>query len=76
MPTKYDLMDALDVCRMADFVVLVLSAEVEVDEEGELLLRSIESQGISNVIAVTQVWICSFSMSFQKKKKKKKKCYN
>lgn len=55
MPAKYDLMNALDVCRMADFVVLVLSAEVEVDEEGELLLRSSESQGISNVITVVQV---------------------
>lgn len=58
VPTKYDLMNALDVCRMADFVVLVLSAEVEVEEEGELILRSIESQGISNVMAAVQV--CSF----------------
>lgn len=55
MPGRYDLLSALDVCRLADFVVVVLSAEVEVDEEGELLLKSIESQGISNVIAVVQV---------------------
>lgn len=54
IPAKYDLMNALDVCRMADFVVLVLSADVEVDEEGELLLRSVESQGISNVVTVVQ----------------------
>ncbi|KAJ5666049.1 Ribosome biogenesis protein tsr1 [Penicillium maclennaniae] len=54
MPAKYDLMNALDVCRMADFVVLVVSSETEVQEEGELLLRSIESQGISNVITVVQ----------------------
>ncbi|KAJ5613124.1 hypothetical protein N7510_006318 [Penicillium lagena] len=54
IPAKYDLLSALDVCRMADFVVLVLSAEVEVEEEGELLLRSIESQGISNVMTVVQ----------------------
>ncbi|KAL4893157.1 hypothetical protein BDV59DRAFT_32697 [Aspergillus ambiguus] len=54
IPAKYDLMNALDVCRMADFVVLVLSAEVEVEEQGELLLRSIEGQGISNVITIVQ----------------------
>lgn len=54
LPAKYDLINALDVCRMADFVVLALSSEVEVDEEGEVLLRSIESQGISNVVTVVQ----------------------
>ncbi|KAF4173975.1 hypothetical protein CNMCM8927_009642 [Aspergillus lentulus] len=54
IPAKYDLMGALDVCRMADFVVLALSSEVEVEEQGELLLRSIEGQGISNVVAVVQ----------------------
>ncbi|KAJ5290855.1 hypothetical protein N7478_000106 [Penicillium angulare] len=54
VPSKYDLLNALDVCRMADFVVLVLSAEVEAEEKAELLLRSIESQGISNVITVVQ----------------------
>ena len=59
MPAKYDLLNALDVSRMADFVVLVLSAQIEVEEQGELLLRSIEGQGISNVIAVVQV--CSSS---------------
>lgn len=60
MPCKYDVMNALDVCRMADFVVVVLSAEVEVDEQGELMLRSIESQGVSNVIAAVQVCLSSF----------------
>ncbi|KAJ5467080.1 hypothetical protein N7475_004832 [Penicillium sp. IBT 31633x] len=54
VPAKYDLISALDVCRMADFVVLVLSSEVEVDEDGEMLLRSIQGQGISNVLAVVQ----------------------
>lgn len=55
MPCKYDLINALDMCRMADFVVVVLSAEVEVDEQGEMMLRSIESQGVSNVITTVQV---------------------
>ncbi|KAL1850897.1 ribosome biogenesis protein tsr1 [Paecilomyces lecythidis] len=54
IPAKYDLMQALDASRMADFVVVVLSADKEVDEEGELILRSIEGQGISNVVAVVQ----------------------
>ncbi|KAL4938940.1 hypothetical protein BDV06DRAFT_45725 [Aspergillus oleicola] len=54
IPAKYDLMSALDACRMADFVIVAVSAEVEVEEQGELLLRSIEGQGISNVVAVVQ----------------------
>ncbi|KAL6237281.1 hypothetical protein BDW75DRAFT_85467 [Aspergillus navahoensis] len=54
IPAKHDLMSALDACRLADFVVLAISAHVEVEEQGELLLRSIEGQGISNVIAVVQ----------------------
>jgi pre-rRNA-processing protein TSR1 len=40
---------------MADFVVVAVSAQVEVEEQGELLLRSIEGQGISNVVAIVQV---------------------
>ena len=55
MPARYDLTSALDVCRVADFIVIVLSSEIEVEQEGELLLKSIEGQGISNVIAVVQV---------------------
>ncbi|KAL4820198.1 hypothetical protein BDW67DRAFT_114269 [Aspergillus spinulosporus] len=54
IPAKYDLMSALDACRLADFVVLATSAHLEVEEQGELLLRSIEGQGVSNVIAVVQ----------------------
>lgn len=55
IPAKYDVVNALDVSRMGDFVVLVLSAEIEVEEQGELILRAIEGQGISNVMAVVQV---------------------
>ncbi|KAG0125664.1 hypothetical protein HOY82DRAFT_135669 [Tuber indicum] len=51
---KRDLLSVLDACKVADFVVLVLSAKQEVDEHGELLLRSIEGQGISNTIPVAQ----------------------
>jgi len=52
---KRDLLSVLDACKVADFVVLVLSAKQEVDEHGELLLRSIEAQGISNTIPAVQV---------------------
>jgi pre-rRNA-processing protein TSR1 len=52
---KRDLFPVLDACKVADFVVLVLSANREVDEHGELILRSIEAQGISNAIPVVQV---------------------
>ncbi|CZT24365.1 probable TSR1 Protein required for processing of 20S pre-rRNA in the cytoplasm, associates with pre-40S ribosomal particles [Ramularia collo-cygni] len=45
-----DLVECLDVCRAADFVLFVLSADEEVDEVGEHLLRCIESQGVSTVL--------------------------
>ncbi|EOD46415.1 putative pre-rrna processing protein [Neofusicoccum parvum UCRNP2] len=48
------LLQALDACRVADFVLFVLSAEQEVDALGELVLRSVESQGVSNVLAAVQ----------------------
>jgi pre-rRNA-processing protein TSR1 len=55
LAVKRDLLSVLAACRAADFVVLALSASEEVDEYGELILRSIEGQGISNVAAVVQV---------------------
>ncbi|OQO08280.1 hypothetical protein B0A48_06150 [Cryoendolithus antarcticus] len=45
-----DLLETLDACRVADFVLFVLSAEEDVDEMGEQMLRCIESQGVSTVI--------------------------
>ncbi|KAH9827628.1 Protein of unknown function (DUF663) [Teratosphaeria destructans] len=45
-----ELFAALDACRVADFVLFVLSAEQEVDEIGEQMLRCIESQGVSTVL--------------------------
>ncbi|KAL1839763.1 hypothetical protein VTJ49DRAFT_1186 [Mycothermus thermophilus] len=54
VPLKRDLTACLDAARVADFIVLILSAEVEVDELGELILRSIESQGMSNLFTVVQ----------------------
>jgi pre-rRNA-processing protein TSR1 len=51
---KRELLACLDACRIADFVVFVLSANEEVDAEGELILKSVESQGISNTFTVVQ----------------------
>jgi pre-rRNA-processing protein TSR1 len=55
LAVKRDLLSVLEACRVADFVVLAISASEEVDEYGELILKSIEGQGISNVVAVVQV---------------------
>ncbi|KMU92443.1 TSR1 protein [Coccidioides immitis H538.4] len=54
IPAKRDLISALDVCRLADFVVFVLPADETLDHDAQLLFRSVEGQGISNVVAVVQ----------------------
>ncbi|KAJ4144634.1 hypothetical protein LMH87_003509 [Akanthomyces muscarius] len=54
MPLQRDLTECLDATRVADFVVVVLSASVEVDPLGELILRSVESQGLSTLFTVVQ----------------------
>lgn len=51
---KRDVFACMDACRVADFVLFVLSAEHEVDETGEQMLRCIESQGVSTVL--TAAW--------------------
>ncbi|TIA41169.1 putative pre-rRNA processing protein Tsr1 [Aureobasidium pullulans] len=51
---RRDVLDALDACRVADFVIFVLSADQEVDPLGEQMLRTIESQGVSNVMTLVQ----------------------
>ena len=49
-----DLFSTLDACKVADFVIVILSPDEAVDEHGELILRAVESQGISNTLAVVQ----------------------
>lgn len=51
---KRDLLAAMDACRVADFVLFLLSAKEEVDEFGELMIKSIESQGLSNSLVAVQ----------------------
>ncbi|POR32958.1 Ribosome biogenesis protein, partial [Tolypocladium paradoxum] len=54
VPLKRDLSACLDAARVADFVVVILSADQEVDALGELILRSIESQGLSTLFTLVQ----------------------
>lgn len=54
VPVSRDLLSALDACRVADFVILLLSPTQDAGAEGELLLRAIEGQGVSNVLTMVQ----------------------
>jgi pre-rRNA-processing protein TSR1 len=51
---KRDLIACLDAGRAADFVIFVLSPDQEVDGLGELIIRSVESQGLSTLLTVVQ----------------------
>ena len=51
---RRDMLAVLDGCKVADFVLFVLSANEEVDTFGESLIRGIESQGISTTLTVVQ----------------------
>ncbi|KAF2220994.1 hypothetical protein BDZ85DRAFT_266112 [Elsinoe ampelina] len=54
IPQARDPWEVLDLCRIADYVVLLMSAEEEVDPLGENFLRTIESQGVSTVITLVE----------------------
>ncbi|KAI1117543.1 hypothetical protein F5Y14DRAFT_353246 [Nemania sp. NC0429] len=54
IPVKRDLTIAMDAARVADYIVFILSAETEVDPLGELIIRSIENQGMSTLFTVVQ----------------------
>ncbi|RFU25399.1 hypothetical protein B7463_g10934, partial [Scytalidium lignicola] len=51
---RRDILACLDAARVADFVIIILSPEQEVDPLGELILRSVESQGLSTLLTVVQ----------------------
>jgi len=55
VPAKRAVIAAMDACRIADYVVFVLSPEQEVDQLGETIIRAVEGQGVSNVYTVVQV---------------------
>ncbi|KAI1825713.1 hypothetical protein F4861DRAFT_500424 [Xylaria intraflava] len=54
VPVKRDLSICMDAARVADYVLFILSAEAEVDPLGELIIRSIENQGMSTLLTVVQ----------------------
>ncbi|KAL8760994.1 MAG: hypothetical protein Q9184_002846 [Pyrenodesmia sp. 2 TL-2023] len=54
VPVKQDLIYAMDACRVADFIVFLLSPELDTSKESEQLIRAIEGQGISNVLTMVQ----------------------
>ena len=54
VPVEMHLMAALNACRVADFIIFLLSAEQEVGEDGQQLIRAVESQGVSNVVIMVQ----------------------
>jgi pre-rRNA-processing protein TSR1 len=43
---------ALDACKVADYAIFVLSATVEVDQWGDTLLRTLQAQGLPDVVSV------------------------
>ncbi|KAF7322002.1 Bms1-type G domain-containing protein [Mycena kentingensis (nom. inval.)] len=43
---------ALDACKVADYVLFVLSSSVEVDPWGDTLLRTLQAQGLPSVVSV------------------------
>ena len=54
IPVSSNLYEALDACRIADFICFVLSPKEETDGFTELMLRTIEGQGVSNVLTMVQ----------------------
>lgn len=73
LPVPYGaLLPAMDACRCADFVVLVLSATLSIEPGswGELCLRTLEAQGIPQTLAVVPTLNAVNDASFAKASKK------
>lgn len=53
IPLAYDtLFQTLDACKVADYVVFLLSPTMEVSETGDTLLRILQTQGTPNAVSV------------------------
>ena len=59
-----NFIDILDACKVADYILFVISAEVEVDKFGELCLKAIQSQGPPTVITTAMVSITLCLINF------------
>ncbi|KAG5352583.1 hypothetical protein C0989_001617 [Termitomyces sp. Mn162] len=47
-----DFYAALDACKVADYIVFALSTSVEVDAWGDTLLRTLQAQGLPDVVTL------------------------
>lgn len=56
MPSTTHVIHALDICRLADWVILVLPANEALSGREDEFLRTLEGQGITNVVVVVQ-WL-------------------
>ncbi|KAI8905054.1 hypothetical protein EDD86DRAFT_212143 [Gorgonomyces haynaldii] len=54
VPAQRHLLEILDACRIADFIIFVLSANEEVDAFGEHCMTLIKAQGVVQSIHVVQ----------------------
>lgn len=54
-----DLIPVLDAARIADFVVFLVSPDLNVGEYGNLLMKAVKGQGVSNVFIVVQASLLS-----------------
>ncbi|RMD41773.1 hypothetical protein DV735_g3343, partial [Chaetothyriales sp. CBS 134920] len=54
IPAPFDLLGAIDVCKLADWVVFVLAPDQAYDEQTDTLLRAIEGQGMTSFTAVVE----------------------
>ncbi|KAI8354884.1 hypothetical protein B0O80DRAFT_369145, partial [Mortierella sp. GBAus27b] len=51
IPLQRNYIDIMDAAKVADFLLFVMSAVVEVDKFGEMILAGIQSQGVPSVVA-------------------------
>ncbi|KAJ3181795.1 hypothetical protein HDU87_000813 [Geranomyces variabilis] len=54
VPLRRNLLEILDAVKVADFVLFVVSAEVEVDTFGDLVLTTIKAQGVPLTFSAVQ----------------------
>lgn len=54
IPATFELIPALDICRLADWVIFVLSRQQQIGDKEDQFLRALEGQGITNVVCVAQ----------------------
>ncbi|KAJ3149516.1 hypothetical protein HDU86_006921 [Geranomyces michiganensis] len=54
VPLRRNLLEILDAVKVADFVLFVVSAEVEVDTFGDLVLTTIKAQGVPSTFSAVQ----------------------